>query len=261
MDDVTATDIRRSGRRPERPAGREPMLRQRLSQVVPRWIKSPVRDAVQMYRLGVAIARLAELPKGQLPQTRLLEGLSKAWGNEGFSANLPFLVEVATQAVRAEAPILECGSGLTTLVLGLLAGRRGVPVHTLEQMPDWFARISTVLRRHEIPVQLHLTTLINYGSFEWYELPKVEWPSEFRLVVCDGPPDLGGRYGLLPLMGSQLPAGATILLDDATTPDEVVVRRRWQAERRLREEVHVGPGRAYAVLTLDSPAVVENSAT
>ena len=129
-------------------------------------------------------------------------------------------------------------------------------MHTLEHMPGWFARVSTALRRHRISgVQLHLTAMINYGAFEWYELPKVEWPSEFRLVVCDGPPDLGGRYGLLPVVGSQLPAGATILLDDATHPDEMVVRRRWQAERRLREEVHEQPGRAYAVMTLDGQAV------
>jgi Methyltransferase domain len=228
------------------------MLRQRLTRVLPRWIKSPVRDAVQRHRLGVAIARLLQLPMGQLPGAGLLEALSRAWGNKAFSPHLPFLAEVATQAARAEAPILECGSGLTTIVLGLLAGRRGIPVHTLEQMPDWFARISTVLRRNRIPgVQLHLTPLIEYGSFEWYELPEVEWPSEFRLVVCDGPPNLGGRYGLLPLVGSHLPAGAIILLDDATHPDEILVRQRWRAERRLREEVHEGPGWAYAVVTVD----------
>jgi len=238
------------------------MIRQRLSRVLPGWIKSPVRDAVQRYRLGVAIARLVELPRGQVPRAGLLEALSRAWGNEGFSANLPFLAEVATQAARAEGPILECGSGLTTIVLGLLAGRRGVPVHTLEQMPDWFAQISAVLRRHRIPgVQLHLTPLIEYGSFEWYELPRVEWPSEFRLVVCDGPPNLGGRYGLLPLVGQQLPAGAIVLLDDATHPDEMLVRQRWQAERPLREHVHEGPGRAYAVLTLDGSTRGGNSAT
>ena len=135
-------------------------------------------------------------------------------------------------------------------------------MHTLEQMPDWFAQISAVLQRHRIPgVQLHLTPLIEYGSFEWYELPRVEWPSEFRLVVCDGPPNLGGRYGLLPLVGPQLPAGAIVLLDDATHPDEILVRQRWQAERPLREDVREGPGRAYAVLTLDGPTCGGNSAT
>lgn len=238
------------------------MLRQHLSRVVPRWIKRPVRDAVHRYRLGVAIARLLELPKGRLPGADLLEALSRAWGNEGFSANLPFLAEVARQAARAEAPILECGSGLTTIILGLLAGRRGVPVHTLEQMPDWFAQISTVLQRHRIPgVHLHLTALIEYGSFEWYEIPKVGWPSEFRLVICDGPPNLGGRYGLLPLVGRQLPAGTIILLDDATEAPEILVRQRWRAERPLREEVHEGPRRAYAVLTLDGPGCAGKSLT
>jgi len=238
------------------------MLRQHLSRVLPRWIKRPVRDAIQSYRLGAAIARLMELPRGEVPAAGLLEALSRAWGNDGFSANLPFLAEVATRAARAEAPILECGSGLTTIILGLLAGRRGVPVHTLEHMPDWFAQISTVLQRHRIPgVQLHLTALIEHGSFEWYDLPKVAWPSEFGLVVCDGPPNLGGRYGLLPLVGPQLPAGAIILLDDATEAPEILVRQRWQAERWMREEVHEGRGRSYAVLTLDGQRSAGKSAT
>ena len=231
------------------------MLRQWLSRVTPNRIKSTVRDAVHRYRVGAAIRRLLELPRKQHPGTDLLEALHAAWGNEGFSANLPFLAEVAKHAAAAEGPILECGSGLTTIVLGVLAGRRGVPVHTLEHMPEWFARVFTELRRYHIPgVALHLTRLISYGSFEWYELPKGDWPGEFQLVVCDGPPNAttsGGRYGLLPLVGPQLPAGAIILLDDATHPGEILIRQRWHAERRMREEFHEGPNRAYAVLTLD----------
>jgi len=52
-----------------------------------------------------------------------------------------------------------------------------------------------------------------------------------------------------------------ILLDDATDPAEILVRQRWQAERRLREEIHEGRGRAYAVLTLDGQRCAGNSAT
>lgn len=235
------------------------MLRQWLSRVAPGWIKSTVRDAVQRYLLGAAIRHLVQLPKGQPPGNALLEALHTAWGNEGFSANLPFLAEVAKQAAAAKGPILECGSGLTTILLGALAGRRGIPIYTLEHAAEWFAQLFTTLRRYEIPgVALHLTRLISYGSFEWYQLPNGHWPSEFQLVVCDGPPNAttaGGRYGLLPVVGPRLTAGAIILLDDATYPAEVLVRQRWHLEHRMREEIHEGPDRAYAVLTLDGDDV------
>jgi len=215
---------------------------------------SRVLRPLMRYRLGRAIGRLLALPVGEVPALDLLEELRTSWGNEAFVANLPFLAAVAKHAVAAEGPILECGSGLTTIVLGALAGRRGVPVHSLEHVPEWFAHVFTKLRRYRVPgIALRLTRLISYGPFEWYELPKGDWPNEFQLVVCDGPPNattLGGRYGLLPLEGPHLPAGAIVLLDDATCSSEILVRRRWHLERRMREEIHQAPDRAYAVLTL-----------
>ncbi len=213
-----------------------------------------VLKPLMAYRLGRAIRQLLELPMGKVPGNDLLEALRTSWGNEAFSANVPFLAEVAKHAATTEGPILECGSGLTTIILGALAGRRGVPVHTLEHVPAWFGQVFTQLRRYRIVgIALHQTRLISYGPFEWYELPKRDWPSGFPLVVCDGPPNwttTGGRYGLLPLVGPQMPAGAVILLDDANCPPEVLVRQRWHLERSMREEIHQGPDRAYAVLTL-----------
>jgi predicted O-methyltransferase YrrM len=198
---------------------------------------------------------LLRLPPGQVPSTALLATLHRAWGNEDYSANLPYLEEVARRAATADGPILECGSGLTTILLAAVAGRRGVPVHSLEHTPEWHRRVASVLRRCGIPgVRLHLVPLVDHGSFAWYEIPSEDWPSEFCIAICDGPPSetKGGRYGLLPRVGAKLPAGALIVLDDATRPPETAMRHRWRAERDLVERVYPGPDpdRAYAVLIL-----------
>jgi len=192
---------------------------------------------------------------GVAPPPPLLQVLRRAWDNEGYTATLPYLQEVATRAATAEGPILECGSGVTTIVLGALAGRRGVAVHTLEHDPAWRDRVAELLQRYRIPgVHLHLAPIIDRGAFDWYEVPKGSWPDEFGFVVCDGPPGdtKGGRYGLLPVLGARLRPGSIILLDDATRPGEMAVRRRWRAEREVRERVEHGPDRGYAVLTLGS---------
>lgn len=163
----------------------------------------------------------------------MLNELSLGWGNEGFAAQTDYLEEVSRQATCATGPVLECGSGLTTIMLGLLAGRRGIRIWSLEHFPEWQARVTNVLERFEIPnVQICAAPLRSYGEFSWYEPPLAEMPKEFQLVICDGPPGstAGGRYGLLPVMGDHLPAGATILLDDATRPGEVECLRRWTKE-------------------------------
>jgi hypothetical protein len=127
-------------------------------------------------------------------------------------------------------------------------------VHTLEHLPEWFTQMSTNLRERHVPgIELHLAPLVNRGSYAWYDVSRCELPSPFELVVCDGPPNettLGSRYGLLPIMGARLPAGAVIVLDDCLHPAEVIMRRRWHSERAIHEEIYQTGDRAYAVLTL-----------
>ncbi len=223
-----------------------------LWRMVPQSVKRTLRDAVQGYRRRVAIWRLSRLKPGQRPPVELLTALHRAWGNEGYSANLPYLVEVARQASIAEGSILECGSGVTTILLGMMAGRRGVTVDTLEHSPEWWDRVARVLTRHRIPgIRLHLAPIVDHVSYAWYQVP-ASLPGEFRLVICDGPPGdtKGGRYGLLPLLSTRLPPGAVILLDDATRPVETDTRRRWRATREMFEQLHESPDRAYSLLIL-----------
>ena len=173
------------------------------------------------------------LPPGQMPARQTLARLLTGWDNDGMAADLDYLEEVARMATLTEGPVLECGSGLTTVILGLLAGRRGVSTWSLEHYPEWHARVASILQRHNIPgVNVCLSPLYDYGDFSWYKLPATGLPEKFSLVICDGPPEStpGGRYGLVPVLGERLCAGTLILLDDATRPSESEALRRWTTE-------------------------------
>ena len=73
----------------------------------------------------------------------------------------------------------------------------------------------------------------------------------YPLAACDGPPGktLGGRYGLLPVLGDRLPAGSVILLDDATRSGEAEVLRRWTTEARMEVSMRESAGGSFAVIT------------
>jgi len=180
-----------------------------------------------------------------------LASLQRVWANEGYAADLEYLEEVARQAATTHGPVLECGSGLTTLALALLAARRGVQVLTLEHEPAWLAHVQAMARRGGGgAITVCETPLRSYEDFDWYDVSRLELPAEFRLVVCDGPPGTtrGGRYGLLPVMREHLASGAVILLDDAARAGESEVLDRWCREGLQLVELRRTGARAFAVL-------------
>ena len=218
--------------------------------VFPKWLKRPVKRALLNRQLRHAIRELRKSGMN-VPRRELLSELIKGWGNEGYSANLEYLETVARLSVDARGPILECGTGATTILLAILSERRDIEVWSLEHSVEWKTRIAQVLAHNGIgPARICWSPLIEYGEFDWYEPPLAQLPNEFSLAICDGPPGStkGGRYGLLPVMGNRLPAGSTILLDDATRPGELEVLKRWQQEVRFETELRGSPGHQFAVM-------------
>ncbi|HEV2761818.1 MAG TPA: hypothetical protein VGV38_02395 [Pyrinomonadaceae bacterium] len=222
-----------------------------LINAVPGPVRRAVKEAVGAYRLRRAVREFSNLAPGARPTRALLSGLRAGWGNEWYAARTDYLEELAARAVETDGPVLECGSGLTTLLLGLLAGRRGVEVWSLEHLPEWHARVAAGLARFDVPgVRAVLAPLRDYGGFDWYDPPLEEMPREFRLVVCDGPPGptRGGRYGLLPVLGDRLTTDSLILLDDAERAGEREVLRRWHEEAALCAAVRETPTATFALV-------------
>ena len=223
-----------------------------LKRLVPAPLKRKAKEALLSRTFARAVEDICTLPLGEVPAREVLERLQRGWGNEGFAAQIEYLEEVGRRAATTAGPILECGSGLTTILMGLLAGRRGVQTWSLEHIPDWRARVAGSLDQFSVPhTQVRHTLLRDYEGFSWYDAPLSELPREFQLVICDGPPGAtqGGRYGLLPILGDRLPAGSVILLDDATRSGEAEVLSRWTAEANVEVAMRTSPNGSFAVIT------------
>lgn len=222
-----------------------------IKNLVPGSWKNSAKAALRRNKIRRGVRDITNLGPGESPTREMLQTLSLGWGNDGFTANVDYLQEVAKNATTTEGPILECGSGLTTLLLGLLAGRRGVAIRSLEHSPQWQQRISRVLSENKISnVEVLSSPLRDYGDFSWYNPPLKELPDQFRLVICDGPPGdtKGGRYGLFPVFGGRLPKGTVIVLDDANRPAEIELVNRWKNEVDLGVEVFNKPAGSFATL-------------
>lgn len=228
-----------------------------IKKLIPRKVKETVKAGLRNAEFFLTVKQLQKLAPGSIPDRALLDRLRSGWWNFGYTADLDYIEEVAQRAATARGPILECGSGLTTIVLGLMAGRRGIPTWTLENNESWFLKIEQVIKRFSLPgITLDLKPLRSYGTYSWYDPPLNMMPDHFSLVICDGPPGStpGGRYGLLPVLGERLGKESAILLDDADRVCEADTLRKWQEQYGMVSRLCPSKdGSSFAIVTRQLP--------
>ena len=185
------------------------------------------------------------------------------WDNERWSAEARYLSEVVRSAEKTKGPILECGSGLTTLLTGAVASRRGIHLHALEHNADWHARVSEAIAQFDLRnVTVHLAPLRDFGLFDWYDASLRDMPNDFSLVICDGPPGAtrGGRSGMLPIMRDKLATTLSILVDDTSRPAEDQLVQQWSSELGASLALH-GHGRGFARIDVRGDRLISGRQT
>jgi len=183
-----------------------------------------------------------DFPEGYLPLCRRFgfdEGIP--WTRH-WSAAPDFLERaVAEVAASSVAQVLECGSGLSTLMLAAACRERGGGLVTaLEQWPEGAAATREALARYRLEAYARVVDapLVSWRLegeiWPWYRLDEAVLPEAVTLLVVDGPPGRLrplARYPALPLLGARLAPGWRLLLDDAARPDERRVVARWLRRR------------------------------
>lgn len=146
----------------------------------------------------------------------LFAWLYQGWDNP-WSAPPSMLATVYHMAKKATGPILECGSGLTTLVIAMATEASGQKVLSLESDSAWASRITQELSRLGLNAEVCCSPITEYAekgskevAFRWYDAPTIDHVS---LVVCDGPVRKYGRSGLFKLLSDEI-ANADIVMDD-----------------------------------------------
>lgn len=185
-------------------------------------------------RFAAAAADLRALAPTD-PSPALLEELRASWGDPD-SAPAGLMLAAVRQLKLGHGDGVECGSGLSTVVLGIYAEALGRRWWALDQHPPWARRVSWALDRLGLEAARVLDApLTDYdGGYRWYRVPS-ELPQRLGFVLCDGPPADGeevqlARYGLVPTLRDRFADDVTILLDDAARPGEQTVLEMWREE-------------------------------
>ena len=166
-----------------------------------------------------------------------------------WSAAADFLDIIATHCL-SEKPetIVECSSGLTTLVLSRCCqlNQRG-HVYSLENGQEYVDNTRRQLEMFSLQSQADVifspleSVRVNNEDFLWYRLNEtVAQLEQIDMLVIDGPPGFIQPYSRLPavpLLVSKLSPGAVIFLDDAVREEEQAIVEHWlQAFPSLQHE-------------------------
>jgi hypothetical protein len=186
----------------------------------------------------------------QVANVDSLREFREAFGNQGFSGDCRFLAESAKRASSATVAVLECGSGASTIVVGLLAGRHAIRLMSLEQDSTWQKLVQRDLDRLKIKnVDLYHTPLRDFGEYDWYDVDRVPLPRRFDSALCDGPAFCRGwRRGLLPVLAERHVQIDEILCDDADDPNAAAMFDFWNNRCGAAFETMKGAEGAIAVV-------------
>ena len=190
-----------------------------------------------VFSLGFPI--LSRLPIGFSSSSPVLALLRFCWGNP-WAADTEYLRSMINTVLDTRGTVVECGSGLTTLILTFIVKDENRQVYVFEHDRVWYQNVhSYVYSRSVGNMHVHWTPLRDYGTFHWYDLTDIQLPENIDVVICDGPPGAthGGRYGVLPVLRSKLNSSCSILLDDAERAEEKEIITRWRQEFGLSVEV------------------------
>ena len=165
-----------------------------------------------------AFERAIEHCKQGDPEPQDFMALVEGWNNP-WSASPEFLATAYRMAQEADGPILECGSGLSTVVMATT----GAVIHALEHDPIWAMKVRDTLEGHGLKAMLECHPLTE-GFY------RVDPMDRYPLVVIDGPPrGMGNRAKAFQY------ASASVLMDDTSDPTQSEALKVFAQGREVHE--------------------------
>lgn len=169
--------------------------------------------------------------------------LYDAFAVKEWPMQAPALHELFHIVRNGSGDVLETGSGLSTIVIGLALEGTDRLCHTLEHDVLYCRQTSRWLVRYNLSrISLLLAPLVPMDDSDklvnWYCVEPGQLPATFGVALIDGPPHKYGRDGVFRILGDKI-ANATLFIDDAA-------RERFDIPSH-DIEMRTGDGRTYAV--------------
>ena len=200
------------------------------------------------------------VPDAYLPLLKRLGLDSSVRCDPDWSAAPDFLGLIANHVLAAKpANIVECSSGLTTLVLARCCEMNGIgQVFSLENGTEYADNTRTEIVRYGLEARATIidaplrAQTLNGTEFLWYELGDLP-ERRIDMLVIDGPPGFiqrHSRYPALPRLFDRFAEDGVVFMDDAARPDEREIVAMWLASHPAMQHVYVDTERGCSILRM-----------
>lgn len=211
-------------------------------------------------RYGFQLRQLFEQIQSTINLFEILDFKAFTPPMRGWAAS-PDALAVLLREFRKGSPriALECGSGMSTLVMALAAKQFNPEsrVIALEHEERFAKETEALLREHGVSdfAEVRLAPLQPLEGLEgsplWYDLEAVEDLDGIDLLFVDGPPAATGplaRQPALPALWDRLGPEAVILMDDLIRTDEQQVRDIWKEAHPELQVENIAVEKGIAIL-------------
>lgn len=204
-----------------------------------------------IFALALLYRKINESMRAGEDRYRQVEELFSLYHSYKFRAPLPALrgwalspdvANILLDIITREKPrkILDLGSGSSTLLMAYALEKNGSgTVVGIDHEAGYAEKSRALLKAHglEKTASVKVAPLsdveVPTGKWRWYDSAFLRDIGEIDLVFVDGPPDRShflARYPALPLLMPHLSSHAIIVIDDAFSPAEKEMVKRWLAE-------------------------------
>lgn len=201
-------------------------------------------------------AHLRRLEGGTLPYIakRIADGVedeadyneAAQYSGNNYAADAGVLALVTGIARKCRGPIIETGSGLSTVLMA--AAAPGETIHSLEHLPHYAQMTDTWTQEAGVENVRILCAPLRDG---WYQFDRFDVPDRFAFGFCDGPPRKWGTR--MRFFEEIAPRCEVIVVDDMKTDNNFARQVHGWAEANGMTVTILGR----AALLQKQPAVVE----
>lgn len=189
-----------------------------------------VRDSAANYRQIEALFGLFSVLRIRRPLPPM----------RGYASSPDVLAVLVSEALQSKPrAVVECGSGVSTLLLAYCFERTGSGhVWSLESDAAYAEQTERLLAKHGL--ESYATILraalkavqVEGRKYHWYDTAALErLPHGIDILYVDGPiglPGTSARYPAVPLLMPRLSPDALIMMDDYIRVDEKRIGQRWR---------------------------------
>lgn len=207
-------------------------------------ISTVINKRLKKYLFIQEVNRIKDNPQALIEnQNDILQRLVYLWGNEGWSGLSDYLKACLEYTKNSKGCVIECGSGLSTILMGIIAKSNNIKVISLENSGKWRKRTNWYLKKFNLDNSSILySPIVSKGEFQWYSIEEKDLPTNVSLVILDGPPAdiIGGRSGFFKVCKNLLNKDSVVLVDDVVRKPEMDMVIKFSSEMNFSYNISQG---------------------